>query len=201
VINVRGGVDGTQGGDGETGAEDKTQKSHCSHHVSQTRSLYYSSRLSCLAQATAMDQIDQNSFKSHSTRNNFFSRVYTTSKSSNTPHSYLSITRPQSNTPSFFVKSHIPHSAGRSSESHITSATFQAGGSSSLHPSAAEGGSIYASHKAHHFISHSVEDTNNQHAHDDMDGITRGPLPPPLEPPFHMSRAGMPNSSSLRLEF
>lgn len=148
-----------------------------------------------------MDQIDQNSFRSHSSRNNFFSRVYTTSNTSSTPRSYLSTTRPQLNTPSFFVKSHIPHSAGRSSESHITNATFQAGESSSLHPSAVEGGSIYARHKAHHFISHSVEDTSNPHARDDTDGITRGSLPPPLEPPFHTSRAGMPDSFSSSLEF
>jgi len=139
---------------------------------------------------------------SHSTRNNFFSRVYTTSMSSNTHRSYLSTTRPQLNTPSFFAKSHmVPHSAGRNSESHITSATFQSGDSSSLHPSPTEGGSIYASHKAYPSFSHDVEDTNNQHAHDSMDSTTHGPLPPRLMPPFHTSRAGTPNSSPLSLEF
>jgi hypothetical protein len=185
--------------------EDKTLKSHCFHHVNQTRSFItrrgHHTATTChgpVSVSLLMDQMDQNSFKSHSTRNNFFSRVYTTSNSSNTPRPYLSTTRPPLNTPSFFGKSHIP--AGRSSESHITSATFQAGESSPLHPSAVEeGGSIYARHRAHHFISHSVEDSNNQHARDDMDGIARGPLPPPLEPPFYTSRAGMPNSSLLSL--
>ena len=165
--------------------------------MTQTRSLLVATN----GQSLHCSAMDQSSFNSHSTQNNFFSRVYTTSMSSNTHRSYLSTTRPRLNTPSFFAKSHIvPHSAGRNSESHITSATFQAGGSSSLHPSATEGGSIYATHKAHPF-SHGVEDANNQHVHDNMDSITRGPLPPRLEPSLHTSRAGTPNSSPLSLEF
>lgn len=139
--------------------------------------------------------MDQTSFNPHSTRNNFFSRVCTTSMPSNAHRSYLSTTRPQLNTPSFFAKSHMSHPAGRNSEPHITRETFQAGDSSSLHPSATEDNNIYASHKAHRSFSRGVEDTNNRHAHDNMDGTTHGPLSPQLNSLFYTSRAGTSNSS------
>jgi len=140
--------------------------------------------------------MDQNSFESHSTRSNFLSRIYTTQRPSNSPRSHLSTTRPHVNTPSFFGKSHISHSVGRNPESHIPSAILQDGNSSSLLPhSATEDRSIYASHKTHQYLSHGVEDTSNQHTHDNMDGITHVPLPPRLEPSFYASRAGTSNNS------
>ena len=139
--------------------------------------------------------MDQTSFKPHSTRNNFLSRVYTTSMPSNTHRSYLSTTRPQLNTPSFFAKSHMSHSTGRNSEPHVTRETLQAGDSPSLHPPATEDSNIYASHKAHRSFSGGVEDTNNRHTHDNMDDITHGPLSPQLDLSFHTNRAGTPNSS------
>jgi hypothetical protein len=143
--------------------------------------------------------MDPNSFKLHSTRSNFFSRVYTTPKPSN---SYLSTTRPHVNTPSFFAKSHAPHSAGRGPQSHIANPNLHGGdSSSSLHPSATEDTSIYADHKTHQQFSHGVEDSNSQQPHDNMDSIIHEPLPPRLEPSFYVSRTGTPDVSLLSLEF
>jgi hypothetical protein len=143
--------------------------------------------------------MDPNSFKLHSTRSNLFSRVYTTPKSSN---AYLSTTRPHVNTPSFFAKSHVPHSAGRGPESHIASASLHGGdSSSSLHPSATEDTSIYADHKTHQYLSHSVEDSNSQQPHDNMDSITHESLPCRLEPSYYVNRAGTPDVSRLSLQF
>jgi hypothetical protein len=116
------------------------------------------------------------------------------------PRSYLSSTRPHVNTPSFFAKSHIPHSARRSPESHVASTSLNKGDcSSSLHPVATEASSIYASHKSHQYISHSVEDTNSQHPHDNMDGITHDLLPPRLEPTFYVNRAGTQDVTQSRI--
>ena len=157
-----------------------------------TRLSFSTSKLSKLA-------MDPNSFKLHSTHSNFFSRVYTAPKPSN---SYLSTTRPHVNTPSFFAKSHVPHSAGRSPESHIASASLHGGdSSSSLHRSATEDTSIYADHKTHQYFSHSVEDSNSHQPHVNMDSITRESLPPRVEPSLYVSRAGTPDVSLLSLEF
>lgn len=148
---------------------------------------------------TSMDPL-----KSHSSRSTFFSRVYTTPPS-NSPRSYLSTTRPHANTPSFFGKSHIthiPHSAGRISESHMPSQILQGGDSSaSLPPANAEDGSIYVGHKYHRYSSRSIEDTNNRNQYDSMDGATNVPHPIRLESSFSASRAGMLDGSLLSLEF
>jgi hypothetical protein len=201
------GLTGTRGVRGTGESTIARHKGHRSHHVSQTRPLTCrdfaeSTNIACcLLLSTFKIAMDPNPFKSHSTRTNFFSRVYTTPKPSNSSHPYLSTTRPHVNTPSFFAKSHIPQPAGRSPESHIASATLQGGdSSSSLHPSATEDSSIYASHETHQYFSHSVEDTNSQHPHDKMDGITHEPLPPRLEPAFYASRPGTPDVSLSSLE-
>ena len=147
--------------------------------------------------------MDPNSFKSHSTRSNFFSRVYMTPKPPDPPRSYLSSTRPHVNTPSFFAKSHIPHSARRSPESHIASTSLNSGdSSSSLRPLATEAkedSSIYAGHKTHQYFSHNVEDINSQCSHDNMDGTTHELLPPRLEPTFYVGRAGTQDVTPSRI--
>ncbi|KAI0303246.1 hypothetical protein BC826DRAFT_965799 [Russula brevipes] len=103
--------------------------------------------------------MDLNSLKSNSSRNTFLSRVYTTPQPSSNPRAYLSTTRPRANTPSFFGKN-IPHSAGRSSESHLARAVLQRGDSSApLRPADTEDGSIYAGHKNHRYVAHRNEDT------------------------------------------
>ena len=148
--------------------------------------------------------MDQNPLKSHSNRSTFFSRVYTTPQPSNNPRSYPSTTRPHANTPSFFGKSHIthtPHSAGRISESHISSQVLQGGDSSSLPPANAEDGSIYVGHKYHRYFSRGIEDINNRNQYDNMDGATHVPHPSRLESSFPASRAGMLNGSLLSLQF
>ncbi|KAI0003091.1 hypothetical protein BJV74DRAFT_571718 [Russula compacta] len=135
--------------------------------------------------------MDLNSFKAHPTRSTFFSRVYTTPQPSNNPRSYLSTTRPHANTPSFFGKRHIPHSAGGNSEFHTASAAPESGDSStSLPPVDAEDSSIYAGHKSHRYFSQTIEDANTQHPYDNMDGVSHVSYPPRLEPSFSANRAG-----------
>ncbi|KAI9512189.1 hypothetical protein F5148DRAFT_54941 [Russula earlei] len=85
---------------------------------------------------------------SHSARSTFFSRIHTTQQPSDSPSSYLSITRPHANTPSFFGKSHRQQLTGRHNELHAASATHQGGdGSTSLMSADTEDGSIHASLK------------------------------------------------------
>jgi hypothetical protein len=167
------------------------QKSHeatPSHHVIQSRPLFTilvpHSRLSF--------RMDQNSFNSHSTRSTFFSRVYPTPQSSNNPRSYPSTTRPHTNAPSFFGKSHISHSAGRNSENHTSSQILQGGdGSVLLPPANTEDGSIYVGHKYPQYLSRSIEATNSRHPYDNMDSATHVSHSSRLKLSLSASRTGM----------
>ena len=139
--------------------------------------------------------MDQNSFNSHSTRSTFFSRVYSTPQSSNNPRSCLSTTRPHTNTPSFFGKSHTPHSTGRNPENRIAS-----DGSALFPPANMEDGSIYVGHKYPQYLSRSIEATNSQHPHDNMDSVIPVPHSSRLKPSLSASRTGTLNDSLLSLE-
>jgi hypothetical protein len=129
---------------------------------------------------------------SHST---FFSRVYAAPQSSNKP-SYLSATRPQASTPSFFGKSHIPHSAGRRSEPHTIR---QDDGSASLPPADTEDGSIYAGHKNHRYFSRSIEGANSRHPHGNMNEGSRVPHALKSGPALSTGQAGTLQNSVLSL--
>jgi hypothetical protein len=140
--------------------------------------------------------MDQNSFNSHSSRSTFFSRVYPTPQSSSNPRSYPSTTRPHTNAPSFFGKSHIPHSVERNPENHIASQIFQGGdGSALLSTANTEEGGIYVDHKYPQYLSRSIEATNN------MDSATHVSHSSRLKLSLSASRTGMLNGSLLSLEF
>lgn len=133
--------------------------------------------------------MDQNSFNSHSTRSTFFSRVYPTPQSSSNPRSHAPTTRLHAHTPSFFGKSHMPHSARRNSESHMAGQILQGGDTSALLPPAnTEDGSIYVGHKYHRYFSRSIEDKNSRRSYDNVDGATH---PSRLESSLSASQAGM----------
>lgn len=139
--------------------------------------------------------MDQNSFNSHSTRSTFFSRVYPTPQSSSNSRSYPSTTRPHTNAPSFFGKSHIPHSVERNPENHIASQSFQGGdGSALLPPATTEEGGIYVDHKYPQYLSRSIEATNN------MDSAAHVSHSSRLKLSLSASRTGMLNGSLLSLE-
>jgi hypothetical protein len=158
--------------------------------IASTRSTW------CHITAYPSDPMDQNSFDSHSSRSTFFSRVYPTPQSSNNPRSYPSTTRPHTNAPSFFGKSHIPHSAARNPENHITSQILQGGdGSALLPPENTEDGSIYVGHKYPQYLSRSIEATNSRHPYDNMDSATRVSHSSRLKLSLSASRTGMLNGS------
>jgi hypothetical protein len=170
------------------------QKSHVatpSHHVIRSRPFDPGATAACPS-----DPMDQNSFNSHSTRSTFFSRVYPTPQSSNNPRSYPSTTRPHTNAPSFFGKSHIPHSAARNPENHIASQILQGGdGPDLLPPANAEDGSIYVDHKYPQYLSRSIEATNNRHPYDNMDSATHVSHSSRLKLSLSASRTGMLSGS------
>ena len=144
--------------------------------------------------------MDQNSFNSHSTRNTFSSRVYPTPQSSNNPRSYPSATRPHTNAPSFFGKSHVPHSAGRNPENYIASKILQGGdGSALLTRENTEDGSIYVGHKYPQYLSRSIEATDSRHPYD-MDSATHVSHSSRLKLSLSASRTGMLNGSFLGFE-
>jgi len=145
--------------------------------------------------------MDQNSFNSHSTRSTFFSRVYPTPQLSNHPRSYPSTTRPHINAPSFFGKSHTPHSAGTNPENQIPSQILQGGDSSTLLPPAnTEDGSIYVGHKYPQYLSRNIETTNSRHPYDNMGSATHVSHSSRLKLSLSASRTGMLNCSLLSLE-
>ena len=169
------------------------QKSHVatpSHHVIQSRPLNW-----CHTAAYPSDPMDQNS-NSHSTRSTFFSRVYPTPQSSNNPRSYPSTTQPHTSAPSFFGKSHIPHSAARNPENHIASQILQGGdGSALLPPANMEDSSIYVGHKYPQYLSRNIKETNSRHPYDNMDGATHVSHSSRLKLSLSASRTGMLNGS------
>jgi hypothetical protein len=145
--------------------------------------------------------MDQNSVNSHSTRSTFFSRVYPTPQLSNNPRSYPSTTRPHINAPSFFGKSHTPHSAGRNPENHIASQILQGGdGSALLPPENTEDGSIYVGHKYPQYLTRSIEATNSRHPYDNMDGATHVSHSSRHKLSLPAGRTGMLNVFFLSLE-
>jgi hypothetical protein len=161
-----------------------------SHHVIQSRPLVLVPQ--CHTAAYPSDPMDQNSLNSHSTRSTFFSRVYPTPQSSNNPRSYPSTTRPHTNAPSFFGKSHISHSAGRNPENHTASQILQGGDGSVLLPLAnTEDGSIYVGHKYPQYLSRSIEATNSRHPYDNMDSAAHVSHSSRLKLSLSASRTGM----------
>lgn len=162
-----------------------------SHHVIQSRPLNW---CHTAARLQSSDPMDQNSFNSHSTRSTFFSRVYPTPQPSNNPRSYPSTTRPHTNAPSFFGKSHTPHSAGRNPENHMASQILQGGdGSALLPPENAEDGSIYIGHKYPQYLTRSNEATDSRHPYDNMDSATHVSHSSRLKLSLSASRPGMLN--------
>jgi hypothetical protein len=194
---------GPREGERDVGKTQRVQKSHCipSHHVIQSR-LLRDRPYQCHPSLSFRPLMDQNSFNSHSTRSTFFSRVYPTPQSSNNPRSHAPTTRPHAQTPSFFGKSHMPHSAGRNSEFHMAGQILQGGDTSaSLPPANTEDDSIYVGHKYHRYFSRSIEDKNSRRSYDNVDGAAHVPHPSRLESSLSASRAGMLNGSFLTLEF
>ena len=140
--------------------------------------------------------MDQNSFDSHSTRSTFFSRVYPTLQPSNNSRSYPSTTRPHTNAPSFFGKSHTPHLTARNPENLIASQILQGGDGSALSPPEnTEDGSIYVGHKYPQYLSRSIKATNSRLPYDNMDSATRVSHSSRLKLSLSASRTGMLNGS------
>jgi hypothetical protein len=176
------------------------QKSHVGHSF-RSREPIASVTTWCHTAACLSDPMDQNSFNSHSTRSTFFSRVYPSPQSCNNPRSYPLTSRPHTNTPSFFGKSHIPHLAGRSPENHIASEILQGGdGSALLPPENTEDGSIYVAHKYPQYPSRSIEATNSRHPYDNMDSATHVSHSSRLKLSLSAGRTGMLDGSLLSLE-
>ncbi|KAH9006982.1 hypothetical protein EDB86DRAFT_33664 [Lactarius hatsudake] len=119
--------------------------------------------------------MDPNSLKP--TRSTFFSRVYAAPQSASaTPH--LPTTRPQAGTPSFFGKSHTPHSTRRTSEFNTSSTIGRDNDGSTLLPTVdADDHSIYAGHKNRRYFPHGVESegSNVQHPYDTADEVPHTP--------------------------
>ena len=176
------------------------QKSHVatpSYHVIQSRPLVTLVPHS----AHPSDPMDQNSFNSHTSRSTFFSRVYPTPQSSNNSRSYPSTTRPHTNAPSFFGKSHTPHSAGRNPEDHIASQILQGDdGSASSPPANTEDVGIYVGHKYPQYLSRSIEPTDSRHPYNNVDSATHVSHSSRLKLSLSGSRTGMLNCSLLNLE-
>jgi len=175
----------------------RSTKESCSHSFPSRGPIASTLVNWCHTAAYPSDPMDQNSFNSHSTRSTFFSRVYPPQTSSN-PRSCLSTTRPHTNAPSFFGKSHIPHSAGRNPENQTASQISQ-GGDALLPPANTENGGIYVGHKYPQFLSRSIEATNSRHSYDNIDSATHVPHSSRLELSLSASRTGTLNGSLLSL--
>jgi hypothetical protein len=126
--------------------------------------------------------MDPNPFKP--TRNTFFSRVYATPPANSTSH--LPTTRPQASIPSFFGKSHTPHSIRRTSEFNASS---RDDGSSTVD---AEGHSIYAGHKNPQYFPQGIESegSNVRHPYDSVEEVPHTPYSLKSEPTFSTIQAG-----------
>jgi hypothetical protein len=174
-------------------------KESCCHFAS--RDPIASTSPWCHTAAHPTHPMDQNSVNSHSTRSTFFSRVYPTPQSSNSPRSYPSTTRPHTNAPSFFGKSHTPHSAGRNPENHIANQNLQGGDGSALLPlENAEDGSIYVGHKYPQYLSRSIEATESPHPYDNMDSASHISHSSRHKLSLSASRTGMLDGTLLSLE-
>ena len=127
--------------------------------------------------------MDPNTLKS--TRNTFFSRVYAAPQSANST-SHLPTTRPQASIPSFFGKSHTPHSTRRTSDFNTSS---RDGGGSTVD---AEDHSIYAGHKNHPYFSQDIESegSNVRHHYDNVEEVPHTPYQLKSEPTFSTIPAG-----------
>lgn len=141
--------------------------------------------------------MDPNPFKP--TRSTFFSRVYAAPQSANTT-SHLPTTRPQANTPSFFGKSHTPHSTRRTSEFNASSTISRDDGGSTVD---AEDHSIYAGHKNPQYFPQGVESEgdNIRHPHDSIEEVPHTPYPLKSEPTFSTIQAGTLRDPVLSLKF
>lgn len=145
--------------------------------------------------------MDPNSFKP--IRTTFFSRVYATPQSANAT-SHLPTTRPQASIPSFFGKSHTPHSTRRTSESNTSSAICRDDdGSTLLSTVDAEDHSIYAGHKNHRYFSHDVdsEGSNFRRPYDNDNAVPHTSYPLESEPTFSAVQAGTLRGPVLGLRF
>ncbi len=145
--------------------------------------------------------MDPNSLKP--TRSTFFSRVYAAPQSANTT-SHLPTTRSQASTPSFFGKSHTPHSTRRTSEFNTSGAIGRDDDGSNLLPTVdAEDHSIYAGHKNRRYFPHGVESEGNnvRQPYDNVDEVSHTPYPLNSEPTFSTVQAGTPRDPVLSLKF
>ncbi|KAN0131470.1 hypothetical protein V8E53_010847 [Lactarius tabidus] len=135
--------------------------------------------------------MDPNPFKP--TRNTFFSRVYATPPANSTSH--LPTTRPQASIPSFFGKSHTPHSTRRTSEFNASS---RDGGSLTVD---AEGHSIYAGHKNPQYFPQDIESegSNVRHPYDSVEEVPHTPYSLKSEPTFSTIQAARVPSVASRV--
>ena len=140
--------------------------------------------------------MDPNPFKP--TRSTFFSRVYAAPQPTNV-NSHLPTTRPQASTPSFFGKSHTPHSTRRTSEFDTSSTISRDNGGSTVD---AEDHSIYAGYKDHRYFTHGIENEGgNVLPHDSMEEVPHTPYPLKSEATFSMMQAGTLRDPVLNLLF
>lgn len=141
--------------------------------------------------------MDPNPFKP--TRSTFFSRVYAAPQSVNST-SHLPTTRPQASTPSFFGKSHTPHSTRRASEFNTSNTINRDDAASTLD---AEDHSIYAGHKNPRYFPQGAEDEggNIRHPHDSIVEAPHTLYPLKSEPTFSTIQAGTLRDPVLGLKF